>query len=521
MFFRKPHIINWYSLFLLILLVFSLFIRIAIIMQHRVPSGDEGPWLRMASRCGTSLFLESKVIEHDLYFQKKIPHPEDNRSPLYPVLIKSVQLVVKDYFTAGQLLNFAAWILLFTVAAFSLTNSIGKPATLISLMYLSLSPLFFLFSSRVYPDLLITFAFFVLLLYGRKWVRSTGGIVAFAFVTGCLILTKSTGVFILPVFLYYLTTCGKRAHFLPHLGLFTVIVTGILLPWALRNYREFGSLMYQFSEYNLYVDNFNYLLKASIPRPSLAEYVHEKGILFLLFVRPLSGIRSLLQNFPEFDEYLSLAVLPFACLGLFHFIKRKRAIVPIVLFTLPYFLFMSYIAYAVWVHRFTMILYFFLYVASGYGIAFLVQKTTHLVKNRFLALLLILTVTFLPLFTVVYPLEYYLSQRGSDADYDREIKDMLEKTKHQITSRDVIFSSYISDYCHIHDFAVVDNLGYDEIGQLTTLLNYYNVSWLMLNSESDSTLISDLRLSGYLDNFSEVSKTENIVVYQKHSMLLH
>ncbi len=508
----KWHFVN---VSLLIVFAFSLLIRISIIMQHRVPSGDEGPWLRMASCIGTEKFLESKVIEHDLYFQKKIPHPEDNRSPLYPFFIKAVQLIVKDYFTAGQILNCIVWIGLFIVAAFSLTNHIGKLATLVILLYLSLSPLFFLFSAQVYPDLLIALAFFVLLLYGKKWVRTIKGTLVFALITGALILTKSTGIFIIPVFLYYLYTNGKETRFLHKLGLFMAVVAVILFPWILRNLKEFGSPLYQFSEYNLYVDNFNYLLKVGIQRPSFADYVHEKGILFLLFVRPVMGIQTLLVHFPEFDEHLSLAVLPFACLGLFQLIKRKRAIIPIGLFFIPYFLFMGYIAYAVWVHRFTMILYIFLYGAAGYGIAVLYQLVATHSKNRLIPVFLTATVACLPLLTLVYPLEYYFSQRGSDAAYDKEIKVVIEKTKNQITSRDVVFSSFVSDYCYMHDFAVVDNLGYDSIGQLTDLLNYYQVSWLMLTRESDSKLISDLRGSGYLDAFSVLMNTENLVVYRK------
>lgn len=512
---KKLHIRHWFSVSLLIVFVLSLLIRISVIMQHRVPSGDEGPWLRMASRCGTEQFLESKVIEHDLYFKKKIPHPEDNRSPLYPFLIKAVQLIVKDYFTAGQILNCVLWILFFFVVTFSLSGRIGRPATLITLLYLSLSPLFFLFSAQVYPDLLIALAFFVLLFYGQKWVRTIKGTLIFALINGALILSKSTGIFILPVFLYYLYTYGKETRFFTKMGLFILVVAVILLPWILRNLSEFGSPLYQFSEYNLYVDNFNYLLTAGIKRPSLTEYIHEKGFLFIIFVRPVMGMQALVSNFPKFDENLSVAVLPFAWLGLFQLIKKKRTIIPICLFAIPYILFMGYIAYAVWVHRFTMIFYVFLYSAAGYGLAVLYRFVTIHIQNKLVPLFLTITAALLPILTLVYPLEYYLSQRGSDAAYDKEIKIVIEKTKTHITSRDVVFSSFVSDYCHIHDFAVIDKLNYDKIVTLTNLFNYYNVSCLMLNRESDSTIISDLRLSGYLENFSEVSKTENIIAYKR------
>ncbi|HEX2956787.1 MAG TPA: glycosyltransferase family 39 protein [Chitinispirillaceae bacterium] len=484
-------------------------------MQHRVPSGDEGPWLRMASRCGTGQFLESKVIEHDLYLKKKIPHPEDNRSPLYPVFIKTAQLIVKDYFSAGQIVNCTGWIALFLVAAFSLSKRIGKSATLIALLYLSVSPLFFQFTAQVYPDLFVALAYFILLLYGPEWVRTTKGTIITALITGGLILTKSTGVFIIPVIIYYFFVYAKNKQILLKSFLFTAIVVILLLPWVLRNFREFGSPLYQFSEYNLYVDNFNYLLTVGIKRPSLAEYIHEKGIFFLIFVRPFQGIQSLLLNFPKFDEYLSLALIPFTLAGLEQLTKRKRGIIAAGLFTAPYFIFMGYTAYAVWVHRFTMIFYLFLYVAAGAGVVALYQKITTQTKNKPISILLAAVAALLPLLTLVYPLEYYLSQRGSDAAYDRENKYVIAKTEEQLNSQDVVFSSFVSDYCYMHDFAVVDKLNYGKVEQLTNLLNYYNVSFLMLDKKSDRTTISELRLDGYLNSFTIVTETENIVVYHK------
>lgn len=509
---------HWYSVALLIILALSLFIRVSMIMQHLVPSGDEGPWLRMASRCGTEQFLESKVIEHDLYFEKAIPHPEDNRSPLYPVFIKCVQLVVRDYFTAGQLVNFVGWIVLFLIAAYSLAGHIGKPATLVTLLYLSVSPLFFQFTAQVYPDLFIALAYFALLLYGPKWVATVNGTIAVALITGALILSKSTGVFIVPVLIYYFIVYANKKLIVSKILLFTGIVAIVLLPWVLRNIKEFGSPLYQFSEYNLYVDNFNYLLTAGINRPSLAEYLHEKGIFFLLFIRPFEGILSLLSNFPKFDEHLSLAVLPFAGIGLWKLLQRKRVVLPVGLFALPYFIFMGYIAYAVWVHRFTMILYIFLYAAAGVGISELYNSLKVRIKNQLIPILLTSAAALMPLLTLAYPLEYYISQRGSDRSYDKEIKSVIQHTKDITTPQDVIFSSFVSDYCYLHDFSVVDKLNYNDVEQMIKLLNRYKVTCLMLNTESDSTTISDFRLSGYLDDFKEVFHDGSLVVYKKNEL---
>jgi hypothetical protein len=515
---KLPFFRYWYIFALLFILAFSLFIRVSVIIQHRVPSGDEGPWLRMASRCGTSQFLESKVIEHDLYFEKKIPHPEDNRSPLYPVFIKAAQLIVNDYFTAGQIVNCAGWIVLFLTAAFSLAARIGKPATFITLLYLSVSPLFFQFTAQVYPDLFIALAYFALLLYGPEWVGTIKGTTVAAFITGALILTKSTGVFIIPAIAYYFIVYADRKCIIAEIVLFAGIVVTMLFPWVLRNLKEFGSPLYQFSEYNLYVDNFNYLLTAGIHQPSLASYLHDKGILFPIFVRPIAGIQSLLVNFPKFDEHLSLAVIPFAFLGLWKLIQRKRVIIPVGLFVIPYFIFMGYIAYAVWVHRFTMILYLFLYATAGVGISELYTFLKVRVKNKLSPILLTAVAAFLPLLTLVYPLEYYISQRGCDASYDKEIKSVIEKTKKIINPQDVIFSSFVSDYCHIQDFSVVDKLNYNNVEQMLQLLNHYKVTCLMLNADSDSSTISDFRSSGYLNNFSEVIRTGSLVVFKKLSV---
>lgn len=68
------------------LLAGGLAVRVSLSAKLRVPSGDEGPWLRLTRSAWTAEFMHSRVVEHDLYGAREIPHPEDNRSPLFPLL---------------------------------------------------------------------------------------------------------------------------------------------------------------------------------------------------------------------------------------------------------------------------------------------------------------------------------------------------------------------------------------------------------------------------------------------------
>ena len=99
-------------LFLVLIIAFGIVIRANVAGKHRVPQGDEGPWLRLAVRVPAINFMTSQIIEHDLYRIRTLPHPEDNRSPLFPVLIAVFHLFFRNVLSAAQVLNILAYLVL-------------------------------------------------------------------------------------------------------------------------------------------------------------------------------------------------------------------------------------------------------------------------------------------------------------------------------------------------------------------------------------------------------------------------
>jgi hypothetical protein len=139
----------------------GLAVRINVASKHCVPYGDEGAWLRCAVQVGRADFMTSRVIEHDLYPVRKLPHPEDNRSPLYPVLIDATRLAVHDAFRAGESLNLAASLLLILALAVSMRRAFGKAAAIGACGFYAASPFLITLSAEIYPDLLVALGFYL------------------------------------------------------------------------------------------------------------------------------------------------------------------------------------------------------------------------------------------------------------------------------------------------------------------------------------------------------------------------
>lgn len=496
---------------LALLLTGSLFVRINMINKHRFPTGDEGPWLRMASRFGTPAFLESRVIEHDLYVSKTIPHPEDNRSPLYPALINLVAHLFPDYCRAGQIVNIVTFIVLFFLVFFIMHNRFGTVAALLSVLFLGVSPLFIVFTSQIYPDMLLALGFWYLLATANNLTRTVRGALFAGILWGALLLLKTTAVFLAPLFLYHFVRRrgDNQRWFLPLITFGTAF--SLFLPWAIRNTVTFGSPTFQLSTYNLYVDNFFNLLTIGAPRPSLSAMIAEHGLFFSLIIRPFAGLKNMALLFPQFDHHLSLALLPMALLGIVILFKKKAIPRGLFVFALPYGAFMSFIAHAVWVSRFTMIFYLLLYGTAAFGGASVI--TYFWKKRQFTASALLTLLALLPCAAIAYPLEYYQSSRGSDRNLDTAICTLIGKMQQSIPADAVILSPYLSSYCHLHNYGIINNLRYHRVDDLTNLLQYYHTAYVLLSPAEDAKLLNDLSHATHAFTLATTDSVGPFVLY--------
>jgi hypothetical protein len=232
-------------------------------------------------------------------------------------------------------------------------------------------------------------------------------------------------------------------------------------------------------------------------------------------MRPVHGVISMISKFGQFDEYLSVVMLPLSFVGLsVTCLKKSKGCIPLLIFSIPYFLFMGYVAYAVWVHRFTMIFYFFVYACAGVGISYVVQYVNRKTKKQFVTIIIPLIVALIPLISVVYPIEYYNSKRGSDAVYNQNARKLIEKMNASVPADAVVFSSFLSDYCFLHNFAVVDKLGYDTVADLENFLQSYKVSYFLLDKKTDAALLTDLAGTELYANNIEVEQIGDMILYR-------
>ncbi len=478
--------------------------------KHWLGKGDEGPWVRMASRFPGREFLNSRCIEHDLYKERLLPHPEDNRSPLFPILIAAVGVSGIDMFSAGKLLGVFIYIA-GGILLFRLFRSIfGNKISILFIIFYSASPLCVKLSVKIYPDLLIAIVFlFYLFNISQIKVRARNSVIS-GIVVGLILLLKSTAVFLILPQVYYFWSQKEKSQFLKQSSLFILSIIITASPWLIRNIIVFGSPLYQFSSYLLFVDNGKMIFNFGVNVPSLGNYIESRGLLFLIF-RPILGLKAMLTQFPKFDYNFSLALIPAALVGLWALKKRRNLVISNTIFLCTYLPLMSYIAYASWVDRYTVIFYFWIYLLAAIGIIYLAKK----IKPKYFHYAIIFLLVAIPLRVILYPLEYFNSSRNSERPEDLCRRKAIKEIVRQVKPHTTIYSSYLQSYFQLHNFNVVNsNVKTLNENDFEKMAKIYKIEYLLLDSEKDSEIINTLCQKNNLLQLSESYRVCGQVLYQ-------
>lgn len=469
---------------IVIIILFALIVRINVAYKHRIPKGDEGAWLRLAVQVPGPEFMTSRVIEHDHYFERKLPHPEDNRSPLYPILIVLFRIINKDAFVAGQILNLTVLFIFMILLAIWMYNSFGPIASVTSLIFFAVSPFLITFSTQIYPDLLIALCFITILYKSDNIVNSTRGSLIGGISLGLMFLLKTTSLFLVPVFAVAYFQRRHDKDIIKKVILFTVPLFLISLSWLIRNQLAFGSPLFQVAKYTLYMENWSNFFDTDLKIPSLSAYIAEYGFVHVIFIRPILGLFEMLKLFPHFDHNLSLAILPLCIAGIFGLKDQIKLYKPIIIFSVFFIPFTAYIAYITWVARYIMVYYVLLYCLAGIGIGLITTK----IRLAYLRVIVIIAATALPLLTVTYPLEFYLSDRGSERDEDIQIRQMVNTMEKAIPESSVVLSPFLSQYSFMHDFFVVNALNFKTVDNLNKFITIYSIDYILIDKENKGRL---------------------------------
>ncbi len=461
---------------LLGILLLSGLIRINYAYKEAVPTGDEGPWMRLAVSFPEKNFMVSKVIEHDLYFQRSLPHPEDNRSPLFPILLSPARFFSNPYF-AAKLLNLALILTLTFALCFLLKKYVGVATTLSFACLLGISPVVITYSSLVYPDILFALGVLLFVLTIPKFPSSIKSSFGSGLLIGLFFLLKSTAIFLLPGILIAFYLEKEEKQILIKFMAFSVTFMLCALPLMIYNIHHFNSPLYQFSGYNLWVDNGNQMFHVHEPRPSFSMYHQTHSFFFIFCERPVLGLMQLIKNFFKFDLYLSLWLLPLTLVGLYKLFKLlpvKNLRNYFLLFSLAYFPMMAYLSYSIWVTRYILVYYFIFYLLAALGMVCLTEK---IAKPNFRLALnsVLLCIAF---YSVAYPLEYYTSRRGSKVLQDHDIRALIHRIDKVVPTNAAVLSTEVGMYSFMHSMQSVNI--FDEIENMQLLMDNYPIQYVLV-----------------------------------------
>lgn len=477
---KRAFFIPFGLLFVLALLLSSL-VRLQAARKCAAPDGDEIPWMRMAVSFPGADFLLKRQVEHDLYFRRVLPQPEDNRSPLYPALISWCRFFPEP-FAAAKMFNFLVYLALASWMGLLLYRKTGPEAALAFAAFAGCSPLLIVHSVNVYPDLLFALGVLLVLVYAEAFPLSRRNGCLGGLLLGLLVLLKTTGLFLLPVVFYFYFRKRNEPGAPAGAGLFMVVFIALIVPWCARNHHYFGSFLHQFSSYNLWVDNGGDIFKGNIPRPSFSRYASQHGLFFILLERPAKGMAVLLRTFWEFDHGLSLFLLPLAVAGLAGAVRNRvarGALAASAVFLIGYLPFMAYLRYSIWVTRYIMVFYVMEYALAAMGVHFLFSSLRSGMARRACAVAAIL----LPLFSAARPFEYYISGRGASAAEEQAglERGYVIEVSRRLPPEAVVLSSLLYRYCYLHDARVLVPLQFGDAGGLAGFLRDYRAEYALLD----------------------------------------
>lgn len=238
----------------------------------------------------------------------------------------------------------------------------------------------------------------------------------------------------------------------------------------------FGTPLYQTANYAMFMESWDSYFDIFRKLPNLPDYIAEYGFVHVILIRPVIGFLKMLQFFPYFDHNLCLGVLPLAVVGIL-FLKCKPSLYkPFIFFSIIYIPIMAYLAYNAWVGRYVMIYYIVIYCLAGCGIGFICSK----IKRVSLQVTITIALIFLPLLTVMYPVEFYLSNRGSEYTRDQEKREMIINMKKSIPESSVILSPFLSQYYFMHNYFVVNEINFRTVAGLEEFIDIYGIKYILI-----------------------------------------
>jgi hypothetical protein len=114
--------------------------------------------------------------------------------------------------------------------------------------------------------------------------------------------------------------------------------------------------------------------------------------------------------------------------------------------------------------------------------------------------------TALPLLAVMYPQEFYLSNRGDDRERVQQAKKLIAEIKDTVPEGSAVFSSFLAGFYPEYHIPVVQTMSLEKPEDIETLVRAYRLRFTALDEEMDAKIRALLQTPGSRLTLREIAR---------------
>lgn len=370
------------SLLLAALLVIGVALtRWAAVTEPYIPCCDEGSYIELGQALARGEGFTTRVKIHFYGANDAIVHPEDNRQPLFPLLLAVVFAVFGTSYFAAQVVSYLFGLLTVLLTYLLGRSLFGPLAGLLAALCVALDPQQQVYAVRPWTEPIFACCLLAALLVLQHGSPAHPGRAA---LLGALLaaayLVRGNGLWLLPPFLLVAALAhrsdpllhGRRAWIA-----FGVAWLGLLSPWFARQVLTFGDPFYTFVQHVFWLDRWEDAFAIWPEPPSLRTYLATHS--------PADALQRLLAGAGQ--EIMQMApsglarFLPTLLIGVGSLGARPRHLFVYLTLAL-HFAILAWVAPAFSVERFWTPLWTVGFVLAAGGVLTMARLTASLVEGR-------------------------------------------------------------------------------------------------------------------------------------------
>ena len=262
---------------LVLLFLLALALRLEVMVHNPIASGDGvASNVEMAEnlRSGNGFSTMRKWTLYDPSLEPL--RPEGNRQPVMSVLILALFLVTGPGFLAAQLLTVLLGLLCLLACWLWARRMFGVIPAMLTLLVLTVHPLFIWFSVQPKSLMLFTTLFFTIMLMADRETLGFRRVIALGLLTALAYLTKTQGLLLAVSMCIWVFVRGGRQRYRKALLFILVFILGCI-PWFVRNMEAFGAPTHSQNTQFLLNENHQAAWEVRDTAPSPTDMLRHQG----------------------------------------------------------------------------------------------------------------------------------------------------------------------------------------------------------------------------------------------------